>query len=70
MTSKFNLDEWWDKNVDPELSALDLMYKEITKEVLEEVIKIYDMNIKIEEKQKEDDIDLEDLDLSSIIPNG
>ena len=63
----FNLDEWWDKNVDPDLSVLDQMYKEITKNAIEDVIKIHEMNIEIERRKKENDINLNDLDLSEVL---
>lgn len=64
----FNLDAWWDKNVDPNLSVLDNMYKEITREAIEEVMKLQGLEIKFEEeKRKEDDIDLGEIDLSAVL---
>lgn len=63
----FNLDEWWDKNVDPNLTILDQMYKEITKDAIEEVIKIHQMDIEIKRKKEENDIDVDEIDFSSVL---
>lgn len=65
--SSFNLDEWWDKNVDPNLTVLDQMYKEITKDAIDEVIKIHQMDIEIKRKKEENDIDVDDIDFSSVL---
>ena len=62
---KFNLDEWWAANVDPEISPLDNMYKQITQEAIDKVKEIY--GIKKEEEMEEDSIDLENLDLSDLL---
>ena len=65
--SSFNLDEWWDKNVDPEISPLDNMYKQITREAIDAALKSYNIDpVKI--KQMEDDsIDLDTIDLSDVL---
>ncbi len=65
--SSFNLDDWWDKNVDPEISPLDNMYKQITREAIDAALKSYNIDpVKI--KQMEDDaIDLDTIDLSDVL---
>lgn len=63
----FSLDEWWNKNVDPDLTVLDQMYKEITKDAIDEVIKIHQMNIEIKRKKEENDIDVDEIDFSSVL---
>ncbi len=64
----FNLDAWWDKNVDPNMSVLDNMYKEITREAIQEVMKLQGLEINFEEEnKKEDEIDLDDIDLSAVL---
>jgi hypothetical protein len=59
---KFNLDVWWDKNVDPNLTPLDQMYKEITQEAVVEVLRLHKI---IEED--EDALDLDDIDMSDVL---
>lgn len=65
--SSFNLDDWWDKNVDPEISPLDNMYKQITREAIDAALKSYNIDpVKI--KQMEDDaIDIDTIDLSDVL---
>jgi len=60
--AKFNLDEWWDKNVDPNISLLDGMYKEITQDAINEVMKIHHIK-----ELDEDYVDLDDIDLSDVL---
>lgn len=65
--SSFNLDEWWDKNVDPDISPLDNMYKQITREAIAAALKSYNIDpIKIEQME-EDSIDLGSIDLSAVL---
>jgi glucose-6-phosphate dehydrogenase assembly protein OpcA len=63
----FDLDTWWNKNVDPNLSLLDKMYKEITQEAIAEALKFYNFKHEKEEKMEKDAIDLGDLDLSAVL---
>jgi hypothetical protein len=60
--AKFNLDEWWAKNVDPNISLLDGMYKEITQEAIAEVLRLHKI---IEED--ENALDFDDVDLSDVL---
>lgn len=59
--AKFNLDEWWAKNVDPELTPLDSMYKEITQEAIAEVLKLHKIIEEDEDAMNFDDIDMSDV---------
>lgn len=59
---KFNLDSWWNKNVDPDLTPLDQMYKQVTRDAIDEALKLH----KIKEED-EDALDLDDLDISDVL---
>lgn len=63
----FNLDAWWNKNVDPNMSVLDNMYKEITREAVAEALKSYGIDQVKEEQLEKDSIDVDDIDLSDVI---
>jgi hypothetical protein len=64
---KFDLDKWWLENVGPYENVMDLVYKKITRDALDEIIKLHDMQVQVEEKKKEEAIDLDDLDLSDVL---
>lgn len=65
--SSFNLDEWWNKNVDPDRTVLDSMYKEITQEAITAALKSYGIDPVKEKQMEKDSIDLDDIDLSDVL---
>jgi hypothetical protein len=63
----FNLDDWWDKNVDPDISPLDNMYKQITQEAIAAALKSYNIDpVKIQQMEN-DSLDLSDIDVSAVL---
>jgi hypothetical protein len=63
----FDFDRWWNENVDPELSILDQMYKEITKDAIDAALKFYNLKVEQAERMEKEAIDLDDIDLSDVL---
>jgi len=65
--SKFDFDKWWLENVGSENNVMDIVYKKITRDALDELIRIHNMNVKVIERAKEEAIDVTDIDLSDVL---
>lgn len=63
--ASFDLDAWWEENVDPEMSLLDKMYKEITQEAIAAALKFHKVDVK--EQMERDSIDIGALDFSDVL---
>ena len=46
----FDFDTWWLENVGPKDNVMDMVYKKITQDAIEAVLKFYNLNI--EKKKK------------------
>lgn len=63
--ASFDLDGWWNENVDPEMSPLDKMYKEITQEAIVAAMKFHKVDVK--EQMERDSLDIDALDFSDVL---
>ena len=63
--ASFDFEKWWLENVGPEDNVMDRVYKEITKDAIDAVLKFHGVDKK--EQMEKDSIDLDGIDLSSVL---
>lgn len=63
--ASFDFEAWWLENVGPEDNVMDKVYKGITKDAIDAVLKFHKIDVK--EQMEKDAIDIEGIDLSSVL---
>lgn len=63
--ASFDFEAWWLDNVGPEDNVMDKVYKEITKDAIDAVLKFHKVDVK--ERMDAEAIDLDNIDLSSVL---
>lgn len=63
--ASFDFEAWWLENVGPEDNVMDKVYKGITKDAIDAVLKFHKIDVK--EQMEKDAIDIEGIDLSGVL---
>jgi hypothetical protein len=61
----FDFNKWWLDNVGPEDNLMDQVYRGITKDAIDAVLKFHGVDVK--EQMEKDSIDLDGIDFSSVL---
>lgn len=63
--ASFDFEAWWLENVGPEDNVMDKVYKGITKDAIDAVLKFHKIDVK--EQMEKDSLDIDSIDLSSVL---
>ena len=63
----FDFDTWWLEHVGPEDNVMDIVYKKITKDAIEDALKFYGMDVKVAEERENESIDMDEIDMSDVL---